>query len=199
MRESIKRFMDLCTETLPLVGPVYEFGSLQVEGNAEIADLRSLFPNTDFYGCDMRPGPGVDLLIDLHKIDLPDACAGTVVSLDTLEHVEYPRQAINEIYRILRPGGIAVISSVMRFPIHGYPNDYWRFTPEGFKSLLKPFEFSFVGSCGGTKDFPQTVVGLGLKSSSPNLEVFEECYAKWAHFNNMVDEQLLPSEELQFN
>ena len=93
----------------------------------------------------------------------------------------------------------ALSSAFHNIYAEGYPNDYWRFTPEGFKSLLKPFEFSFVGSCGGVKDFPQTVVGLGFKSRSPDLEVFEQHYLKWAHFNNKVDEQLLPSEKLQFD
>ena len=190
--------MDMCVDTLPLGGPIYEFGSLQVEGNAELADLRELFPRRKFVGCDMRSGAGVDMVLDLHNIDLPDATAGTVISLDTMEHVEYPRKAVDEIYRLLKPGGVTILTSVMRFPIHSYPNDFWRFTPEGFKSLLKPFEDSFVGSCGGTRHFPQTIVGLGFKGAAPDLNRFEEKFIKWAHFNNKIDEILLPAEKLVF-
>ncbi len=198
MRESIRRFTEICANHLPLSGPVYEFGSMQVEGNAELSDIRPLFFDLEFNGCDMRDGPGVDLVLDLHKIDLPDEVAGTVISLDTLEHVERPWEALAEIHRILKPNGIAVLTSVMRFPIHGYPNDYWRFTPEGLKSLFKVFDTSFIGSCGGTKDFPQTVVGVGFKGSPPSFSVFEEEYSKWAHWNNKIDEKLLPLEELRF-
>jgi hypothetical protein len=57
-----------------------------------------------------------------------------------------------------------VLSSVMNFPIHDYPYDYWRFTPEAFKSILKPFSSAFVGFAG-TDDFPHTVVGIGFKGA----------------------------------
>ena len=85
---------------------------------------------------------------------------------------------LQEIHRILLPDGIAVISSVMKFRIHDYPLDYWRFTPEGFKSLLKPFSSSFVGYAGKPK-FPHTVVGIGFKGERPDLRTFEDQYARW--------------------
>jgi SAM-dependent methyltransferase len=198
MRKSIRNFMEICTDTLALEGPVYEFGAMQVEGNADIADLRPLFLETEFYGCDMREGPGVDIVLDLHDIDLPLDAAGTVIALDTLEHVERPWEAMAEIQRVLKPGGIAILTSVMRFPIHGYPNDYWRFTPEGLRSLFKVFDHSFIGSCGGTKDFPQTVVGVGFNGDAPDLSDFDAKYSQWANLNNKIDEKLLPLEVLQF-
>jgi hypothetical protein len=52
----------------------------------------------------------------------------------------------------------------MNFPIHSYPYDYWRFTPEAFRSLLIPFTHSLV-DFAGESDFPHTVVGLGFKGS----------------------------------
>lgn len=198
MRDSIRSFIEICVETLPIEGSIYEFGAMQVEGNTAIADLRPLFSNSEFYGCDMRKGPGVDLVLDLHQIDLPQSVAGSVIALDTLEHVERPWEAMSEIYRILKPGGIAILTSVMRFPIHGYPNDYWRFTPEGLRSLFKVFDNNFIGSCGGTKNFPQTVVGIGFKGKIADLNAFNIKYAKWAHWNNKIDEKLLPLEILEF-
>ncbi|MBI5440903.1 MAG: class I SAM-dependent methyltransferase, partial [Deltaproteobacteria bacterium] len=116
--------------------------------------------------------------LDLHAIDLPSQSAGTVLCLDTLEHVEYPRRALEEIHRILRPDGIAVVSSVMDCRIHDYPYDYWRFTPEAFRSILKPFASSWVGFAGA-QDFPHTVVGIGFKGEQPALGELERTYEKW--------------------
>jgi len=129
-------------------------------------------------GADMREGLGVDVLLNLHDIDLPSESVGAVLCLDTLEHVEYPHMALEEIHRILKPGGIAVISSVMNFPIHDYPYDYWRFTPEAFRSILKPFPNSFVGYAGNER-FPHTVVGIGFKGTPPNLGEFKRRYEEW--------------------
>lgn len=52
----------------------------------------------------------------------------------------------------------------MNYPIHNHPSDYWRFTPEAFKSLLRMFSFSIVESLG-ENDFPHSVVGVGFKNS----------------------------------
>ena len=40
----------------------------------------------------MREGPGVVRILDLHGLDVPDNSVGTVIMMDTLEHVEYPRK-----------------------------------------------------------------------------------------------------------
>jgi len=178
MRPSIKDFVSIVARTVPIKEPIYEFGALQVPGQEGFADLRPLFSGREYVGTDMREGVGVDKVLDLHDIDAPSESVGTVLCLDTLEHVEDPRRAMQEIFRILKPDGIAVISSVMCFPIHAYPYDYWRFTPEAFRSILKPFAHSFVGFAG-KEDFPHTVVGIGFKGSAPPLLEFEEGYKKW--------------------
>lgn len=180
MRNLIRQFAEICEKTLSLREPIYEFGSFLVEGQEEIADLRKLFPSKKYVGCDMREGPGVDMILNLHDIELPEGTAGTVFCFETLEHVEYPRKAIEEIHRILDTDGIAIISSEMKFPIHNFPYDYWRFTPDGFRSLLKPFKHSFVESAGHNR-FPHTVVGIGFKGEMPEgvIEKLDVLLTPW--------------------
>lgn len=172
MRELIKGFVKLCAETLPIREPIVEFGSVQVPGQAGFPDLRPLFPGMKYVGADMREGIGVDVKLNLHAVGLASGSVGAVLMLDTLEHVEYPYRAVEEAYRILRPDGILIMSSVLNFIIHEYPQDYWRFTPEAFKSLLKPFRSSLV-SYTGDEEFPHTVVGVGFKRPASN-EVMRE-------------------------
>lgn len=162
MRQSIKEFVKLCAETLPIFEPIYEFGSLQVPGQEGFADLRSFFQDKEYIGADIQEGPGVDVILDLHDIDLPAESVGTALILDTIEHVEFPRKAIHNAHKILKPNGALILTSVMNFPIHEYPHDYWRFTPEGFQSLMAPFTFSFVDSVG-IQEFPHTVLSIGFK------------------------------------
>ena len=57
MRESIKEFVKIVSETLPIPEPIFEFGSLQVPGQEGFADLRPIFPNKKYIGCDIREGP----------------------------------------------------------------------------------------------------------------------------------------------
>jgi hypothetical protein len=164
MRNSIKQFVKIISEELPITEPIYEFGSFQVPGQERYADLRSFFLNKEYVGCDVRKGPGVDRILDLHKIELPSNSVGSVLILDTIEHVEFPRKAIKEAKRILDTNGMIILSSVMNFPIHAFPNDYWRFTPQAFKSLLEPFTSSIVEYCGESIH-PHTIVGIGFKGT----------------------------------
>lgn len=183
MRQSIRDFVSIVSTSIPILEPICEFGALQVAGQEGFADLRPLFPAMEYIGCDMREGSGVDKVMNLHEIALQSESVGTVLCLDTLEHVEYPRRAIEEIYRILEPEGIAIITSVLNFQIHDYPDDYWRFTPKAFKSILKPFSSSFVGFAG-IEDFPHTVLGIGFKGQAPQLQEFESKYENWRKRQN---------------
>jgi len=178
MRPLLIDFTEFSVNSVPTPEPVYEFGAYQVEGQEGFADLRRFFPGKEYVGCDMREGPGVDKVLNLHNLNLPDESVGSVICLDTLEHVEYPHKAMEEIHRVLKIGGVAIISSVMNFPIHEFPYDYWRFTPEAFKSLLTPFNNCFVGFAG-REDFPHTVVGIGFKGDKPDLSEFMDKYQVW--------------------
>jgi len=179
MRKPIWNYIKIAIETLPIAEPVYEFGAYQVEEAPENCDIRPLLQGKQYVGCDMRIGPGVDKVLNLHAIELPDACVGTVFLMDTLEHVEYPHQAMAEIHRILKPDGLVIMSSVLDFFIHATPNDFWRFTPDGFRSLLKHFRHSHVGYYG-PDIFPHTLVGLGYKGEQLNLDGYIQRYVKWS-------------------
>lgn len=189
MREPIKEFVQIVADTLPILEPIYEFGALQVPGQEGFADLRPMFAGKEYVGCDMQEGPGVDRVLNLHNVDLPSETAGTALILETLEHVEFVRKATEEAYRILKPNGILVITSAMKLQIHGYPYDYWRFTPEAFKSLLKPFVSSFV-DFAGAEEFPHFVVGIGFKGLVPENQMndfvikFKSWKKRWRWFES---------------
>jgi SAM-dependent methyltransferase len=152
---------------LELPEPVVEFGSLQVEPG-QPNDLRRLFAGRDFTGTDLRPGPGVDRVEDLRGLGFADEEVGTALCLDTLEHCADPLAACRELHRVLTPGGVCVLSSVMFFPVHGYPHDYWRFTPQGIRLLLQPFEDAWAVGVGHP-ELPMQVVAVGAKTGRLGL------------------------------
>src|SRR3546814_112349 len=110
----------------------------------------------------IQEGLGVDRIEDIHALTFDDDSVGTIICLETLEHVADPLRAVQEMHRVLRPGGVLAISSLMFFPIHAHPWDFWRFTPEGFDLLLKPFESSYVVAQGWDL-MPEGVFGIGVK------------------------------------
>lgn len=162
MRPPVKALAEICARTLPVCDPVYEFGALQVPEQGNYGDLRPYYPKRSFFGADMRLGAGVDIVLDLHEIKLEDATAGTVLLYDTLEHVEFPSRALDEVRRVLQPDGFVVVTTPFAFPIHSYPNDYWRFTPEGLRSLLRSYGTVHVDAVGDDRS-PHLVFGVAFK------------------------------------
>ena len=165
MRGNIREFVRVVAETLTIPQPVVEIGAFLVEGQPYDADLRPLFAGADYTGCDIRPGPGVDRVEDVHALSFGTDSLGTVLVLETLEHVRNPLRAMTEVFRVLRPGGLAVISSCMDFPVHEHPADYWRFPPQGFDLLLERFTPRRV-YVQGVSVFPHSLAGVGFKPGS---------------------------------
>lgn len=132
-------------ETFDLPEPIVEVGSYQVAGQEQIAELRGLFPGKEYLGVDVRPGPGVDLVQDVQDMALPDCSVGTVLALSTLEHVPHFWKGLDEIRRVLRPGGALLLACPFYFHVHDYPSDYWRFTPMALEMLLEDYPSKIVG------------------------------------------------------
>ena len=125
MRDSVKDFVITAAKIFNMPEPIYEFGSYLVPGQIESANMRHFFPGKEYVGCDMREGPGVDRILNLHNIALEEHTVGTVLCLDTLEHVEHPYRAIEEIHRVLKPNGY-FFASVLSIEDESYPRQEWR-------------------------------------------------------------------------
>ncbi len=159
-------------ERISFPDPVVEFGSMQVE-EGQPNDLRPLFPGRAFIGTDFRQGPGVDRIEDLRALRFSDGEVGSALCLDTLEHCADPIAAGRELGRVVSPdGGVCVLSSVMLIGIHGYPHDYWRFTPEGLRLLLGGFDHVDVASMGDP-EAPFWVFGVARKGAPLGLTLAE--------------------------
>lgn len=149
-------------------GPVVEIGSLQVDGDTSI-DLRGLFPGRQYTGCDMRSGPGVDQIENLERLSFPDGHAGTVLCLNVIEHAWDFRKGVEELVRILAPGGIVLMTTAFAIRVHGYPEDYWRFTPRAMERLLEGMPSHLYGWQSHEKD-PHLVFALGINGARDDLD-----------------------------
>jgi SAM-dependent methyltransferase len=90
-----------------------------------------------------------------------------VISDQVLEHLKDPVKAIQESFRVLRQGGIAIHTTCFLNVYHPMPIDYWRFSPEALKYLCR--DFSQILHCGswGSR------VAFMLISLSPRIRTME--------------------------
>jgi len=165
MRPNVRLLVELLAQAGVLPAPVVDVGALRTPGQEDYADLRPYFGGTGRYtGFDMRRGPGVDALASIHRLPLrPGSVTGTLLTLDTLEHVVDPIVAARELTAALAPGGVAVITSHMNFPVHAHPSDYWRFTPMAFDRLLGPLDARYIFAQGDAEN-PHTVIGIAART-----------------------------------
>ncbi len=99
------------------------------------------FPNRTTFDIQVRPGVTVDIVGDAHHLPMiSDASFDVILCTEVLEHLHTPVLAIAEFHRILRPGGLLLLTTRFIFPLHDVPGDYYRYTKYGLRHLLRAFE-----------------------------------------------------------
>ncbi|MDH5608839.1 MAG: methyltransferase domain-containing protein [Cyclobacteriaceae bacterium] len=73
-------------------------------------------PNLDYLTGDIE-SPLAKIKMDIHAIPLDDASFDIVFCNHVLEHVRDDHQALSEIYRVLRPGGWAILQVPFFYPL----------------------------------------------------------------------------------
>ncbi len=92
---------------------------------------------------DVDPKSGATYIADICETNQDVLLADhfdVVICTEVLEHTLQPFDAVKEIQRILKSGGVAVVSTPFNFRIHGPLPDCWRFTEHGLKALFKDYE-----------------------------------------------------------
>jgi len=83
-----------------------------------------------------------------------------VISTEMLEHVKDWKGAIRAMKHILKPEGYLVLSTrTPGFPLHNYPDDYWRFTLDDMKRTFSDFDIHALHA--------ESLQGLFIKAKKP--------------------------------
>ncbi len=91
----------------------------------------------------IRGGRHVMLEYPEHDVQRLDRVADDQFDLaildQTLEHVADPERALGEVHRVLKPGGVAIVTTPFLVPLHSTSDygDYTRWTPQGMKTMLE--------------------------------------------------------------
>lgn len=83
-----------------------------------------------------------DIYGDACYLPIRAESADVVLLFEVLEHLADDKQALLEIYRVLKPGGRFYTSVPFIYPVHDAPTDYRRFTIHGLRLLLNETGFA---------------------------------------------------------
>lgn len=124
-------------EEAPLV--VLDVGSAIVDPTQHSNRDAMTNPNWRLTGLDIEPGLNVDVAV-VDPYDWREVESGSVdvvTCSEVFEHAEYFWVTIHEIARVLRPNGLAFITSPSCGPLHRYPVDCWRFYDDGLPAVAR--------------------------------------------------------------
>lgn len=116
---------------------VVEAGGLNVNGSAREA-IEAMGPES-YLSTDMRDGAGVDQVCNAGCLaeELGSGSADVVISTEMLEHAADWEAAVQGMVLLLAPDGLLLLTTRgPGFPLHGYPEDHWRYTPETMTQIL---------------------------------------------------------------
>ena len=77
---------------------------------------------------------------DVHRLPFQDNVFEAVVCLNAFEHYRDPHGAMNEINRILKPGGRLFMHTAFMQPLHEAPHHYYNCTEFGLREWLRSFQ-----------------------------------------------------------
>lgn len=98
----------------------------------------------------------------VYEITYADDRFDGCLALNLFEHLEDPHRALTEIKRVVKPGGMIVLLVPFSFPIHGYPQDYRRWTPVGLMQLLEQHNIEVMHCLPCGKNFHSIILNLNL-------------------------------------
>ena len=90
-----------------------------------------------YVGLDIEAGPNVDrVMTSEYRTGIDASVCDVVLSVSVLEHCRNPFRLVDEMRRIVKPGGLIVLAVPRRLREHRYPIDCWRILPDGMRALL---------------------------------------------------------------
>lgn len=93
---------------------------------------------------DFDPVYELDVVADAQVLPFADGSIDRIRADSVLEHLAHPHHVIRECFRVLRPGGAMLLATPWVFNLHGYPDDYLRYSPSFYERACAEAGFDSV-------------------------------------------------------
>jgi len=103
------------------------------------------FKNASVETLDINPSSGATYVADLADCaKVPSARFDLIFCTEVLEHTNDPISCAKSLNRLVKDGGIVVVTTPFNFRIHNPLPDNWRFTEHGLRLIFKAAGFSRI-------------------------------------------------------
>lgn len=117
-------------------------GSLILDAGAGECVYKKHFSHCDYKAVDLAVGEqlwnyqNLDYIAPLDKLPIDNESFDAVLCTQVLEHLERPRESVQEFHRVLKKGGKLYLTAPMAHTEHQTPYDFFRYTSFGLRSIL---------------------------------------------------------------
>jgi SAM-dependent methyltransferase len=153
IEKTVKQILDDIEQSEPVV---LDVGC----GNKPYIDL---FGNCKYIGVDRNcEGATPDVIGTADSIPFDDCFADIVFSTQVIEHVPDHHAMLKECYRVLKPGGIIILTGPFCWPLHEEPYDFYRFSKYGFNTIFSKAGFTEIQITPDSGDWAQIFQSINL-------------------------------------
>lgn len=112
----------------------------------------------------------VDVCADALRLPFRSETFDTVISNQTIEHVRHPELFVSEASRVLKTGGVMIITAPQLWCLHEKPHDYYRFTRYALELLCENNDLEVVALHERYGAFATIAQMLALMVYLPNAD-----------------------------
>ena len=174
----VNRFVENVARSLPT-------GSSILDAGAGESIYKKFFSHCNYKAIDLAVGESrwnyanLDYVGFLHEMPIENEMFDAVLCTQVLEHLEWPRESVKEMHRVIKPGGKLYMTVPMAQNEHQVPYDFFRYTSYGLESICKHAGFNNIKITpfGGlwvrwAFELPRAMSifpSAGIRSKKPNL------------------------------
>lgn len=109
-----------------------------------------------YHGLDLRKGNNIDIVVEspYDWKEVEDESYDVVVSGQAFEHIEFFWLTLEQIRRVLKPGGLFCLIVPSTGPVHRNPYDCYRFNEDAMKAMAKYIDLNIIETGTNTEADP---------------------------------------------
>ena len=125
---------------------ILDIGSFDKDGNYNYGLILNEKKWT-YHGLDLKQGNNIDIVVENAydwEDEIEDETYDLVISGQAFEHIEFFWLTLEQVKRVLKPGGLFFLIVPSTGPVHKNPYDCYRFNENSMKAMAKYINFRVI-------------------------------------------------------
>lgn len=167
---------------------ILDIGSFDKEGDYNYGIIFKSDKWT-YQGLDLKEGNNVDIIVEnpYDWDEIEDNTYDLIISGQAFEHIEFFWLTLDQIKRILKPGGLFFLIVPSSGPVHKNPQDCYRFNERAMEGMAKYINFQVLEKGTNLDEFSKPWYDTFLVAKKPEHASVEDLENKMDNLERKLD------------